>query len=506
MITASNRWQDEIRKPPDGSQPTASGFGTVATASATPHLKGAWVDIITAGDWSGFTGDGLEIEIDFNNATTSATIIRILADIGIDTGSGYTPIIDNLNASFAGQWTNGGNGIPYRFPIRIPNGAKVGCRIQSNVASQTVYVGITVSGNPTHPGLVRCGTFVRTFGADTANTKGVTVTAGAASEGAWTAIATTADDLWFWDVGWDCNDAAFGTGALVIDLGTGPAASEVKIVTQLGQFSKLTTEGVGKNSYGRVYEVPSGTAMSTREQTQGGETTESHILYAVGGNHELADAATATGTVTVSGSPAANGKTVEIFAIDADGIVERIGSTTTGGGTGAFSLGCPDTTRSYFARYEDGTDVGSSLLGTPGTDALNIDIGGGGGGGETVPPVQTVVSPSAGSAFGADYVSARDVPAVVDVIDASSAIAFVIVYVKFSDRAHRETVYAGTGSSAGFLTPYVSYSAITGDGSAGVGFRLSVRRDDGWPRPTGSDPISAEFTYKAVDALGNVLS
>jgi len=219
-------------------------------------------------------------------------------------------------------------------------------------------------------------------------------------------------------------------------------------------------------------------------------------------HHSIAFAV--AGAVTVGGSPVANGKTVKIFALNADGTGELVASPTTTGGTGAFTANVPDSTRTYWASYVDGTDLGRSADGTPGTSTFNVTIGSGGT--ETDPPVQTVISPSAGTNFAADYEAAKVVPGVVDVIDAASAIAFLAVFVKFSDRTAAELVYAGTGSSAGFVSPYISFSTITGNGSAGVGYRLSVRRDDNWPKPTKGDPIAATFFYKAVDAKGNVLS
>jgi hypothetical protein len=127
------------------------------------------------------------------------------------------------------------------------------------------------------------------------------------------------------------------------------------------------------------------------------------------------------------------------------------------------------------------------------------------GSSDVTPPAQTVISPAANSSFGADYASAKDVPAIVDVIDASSAIAFVTVHVKFSDRPAAELVYAGTGAPIGFVAPYAGYSTIVGTGLATVGFRLSIRRDGGWPKSADGAPILAAFTYHAVDAAGNVL-
>lgn len=92
------------------------------------------------------------------------------------------------------------------------------------------------------------------------------------------------------------------------------------------------------------------------------------------------------GVVTVGGSPVANGGAVKIYADD--GVdAELITSVTTGGGTGAFSATVLDSTRNYFAVYDNGTNRGWSGTGTPGTSTFNIAIPGGGGGGLVAPPI-----------------------------------------------------------------------------------------------------------------------
>jgi len=83
-----------------------------------------------------------------------------------------------------------------------------------------------------------------------------------------------------------------------------------------------------------------------------------------------------SGTVTINGAAAANGKTVKVWSVDASNRVEFVGSTTTGGGTGAFSLTtAPDSAKTYWASYVDGTDLGRSADGTAGTSTFDIGVG-----------------------------------------------------------------------------------------------------------------------------------
>lgn len=75
---------------------------------------------------------------------------------------------------------------------------------------------------------------------------------------------------------------------------------------------------------------------------------------------------TAAADVLINGVAPANGKTVEIYSVDANGVPELLATTTTTGGTGAFTAEVPHNTRpSYFASYNNDGNVGRSLLATP---------------------------------------------------------------------------------------------------------------------------------------------
>lgn len=139
-------------------------------------------------------------------------------------------------------------------------------------------------------------------------------------------------------------------------------------------------------------------------------------------------------------------------------------------------------------------------------------IDSGGESSETTPPVVTSVSPDTNDApgnpgaFNRDYTIAKDTPIVVTVVDASSAVAFVSISVKFSDRNYTEEIYAGQGG-AGWDALFVTGSAVTGSGAAGVGYTFSIRRNGGWPpgpNPDGT-PLTASLRVRGIDAKGNVI-
>lgn len=120
--------------------------------------------------------------------------------------------------------------------------------------------------------------------------------------------------------------------------------------------------------------------------------------------------------------------------------------------------------------------------------------GGGGGGGETDPPTDTGTAP-----VGSTYYDVAAEAFVIEVDDAS-ALAFVSIAVKFSDRQATELAYAGIGPSDpapghGFVAPYEN-STVAGS----MPTVFNVKRTGGWP-----PDVAASFTVRAVDEEGNVL-
>lgn len=107
---------------------------------------------------------------------------------------------------------------------------------------------------------------------------------------------------------------------------------------------------------------------------------------------------------------------------------------------------------------------------------------------------------SAGFSTAQDYGTAKGAPVVIPVSDSGTAIVMVVVTVRFAGAAHAELIYVGTGALLGYAQGYTASSAITGNGVAGVGLTLTIRRDEGWPRG------AAIFSVHAVDAAGNYLA
>lgn len=232
---------------------------------------------------------GIEIFVHGIAVTTAAT--DSLTTIGIDPagGTSFTDYIPNLLTSYASSLGNTlGCGISYYFPVWIKSGTSIGARGSINrgtVGTQRVIVRLHC--RPSHPKLLRVGTFVRSFGEDTAASCGTAVTAGTTSEGTFTqlgsAVAAADRELWFWQVACaPINLAAMGNAQVVCDLGIGDASS--KKVPIYDQIVAMDSVEANYATYRGAYaKGVSSDLIYTRAQCSFTTTAFSAIAYGVGG-------------------------------------------------------------------------------------------------------------------------------------------------------------------------------------------------------------------------------
>lgn len=200
-------------------------MGTVVTASATPHTKGSYTELIAS---TGF--EACWIEIGFGEVRNSGVDTATLVDIAIGAAASEQVIIPNLNACAA--TTNITLAIPsvrYHFPLLIPAGERISARSQALAVSDTVRVSVKLYGAPTEP--VWAGQQVIDYGTNLAASRGVSVAAGlSAAEGSWTEIvsATTQDHSYLIAGVGMAGDISHQESSNLIDLGIG-AATEVAI-------------------------------------------------------------------------------------------------------------------------------------------------------------------------------------------------------------------------------------------------------------------------------------
>lgn len=288
LWTPSPEFQLIISNLADGTQPDFNVEGTSITAGGSTNTKAASYTELLGG--AAVTHDVYAIEIYLSQFGVGNTSTGTLVDIGVDPANGgsYTALINNLMGSNAGvSATTENGGLHYYFPLFIAAGTQIGARCQSQTASLNGYVLINCYCKPKRPELVRCGSYVTTFGANTGTSLGTAVTPGTASEGGWADIAgaDTTVPHWFWQYGIGVNDQTMSNSLLFCDLAVGDASNK-HLVIKNNRVITSTSETVTKwptlpQGY---YDVQAGVRVYGRAQLGGTLDSSYHMTaYAVGG-------------------------------------------------------------------------------------------------------------------------------------------------------------------------------------------------------------------------------
>lgn len=143
---------------------TSGTLVITATASATLHTVGAWVELIAA-----TTADTDRLVVGCSTTAAANADTRTLVDIGVGAVGVETVIIGALPAGFVNNMsTITGNNNEYTIPVRIPKGTRIAARCQSLITVKTV--GITAA--TALVGGAGVGSVVDTYGADLAGSQG----------------------------------------------------------------------------------------------------------------------------------------------------------------------------------------------------------------------------------------------------------------------------------------------------------------------------------------------
>ena len=365
---------------------------------ATPHgLETA----DGAGQWTTSAADlpaGLSLATDYWVIKVSDTVIKVatseanaragtavdITDAGTGTHTFTCLKIADIDVSCASS-TIGNRGQTWACPLWIPRLTKImGSVSVGNATVGTAVVTLYLACKPTKEYALRACTFVRTFGAVPASSTGTSVTPGSATKGSYASLGTTAEDLRWWTVGVGQDSTTMANVNYYTDLALDVGGGAERIAVHNRDIRSASQEILTSRVQGRWRASTSGETVHARIQQSGGaaQTGVHCIAYGAGGRRVEAGSTshTVAGTVTIDGAAAANGETVEIFAVDTDDVAELVATTTVAGSAGAFTVDVPDGSRLYFASYDDGADAGRSLYGTPETDTFDITIGGSGGG------------------------------------------------------------------------------------------------------------------------------
>lgn len=231
-----------------------AGLGTQITAGGTNHTKNASITSLLAG--SAITEDCYWISIGFVAGATSTASARFLVDFFFDPAGGTnwegSPRIPNLAVNTP-DLVQGG--VWYEFPLYIKNGTSIGARCQAETASRTVRVIVAVSGRPSRPDLVECGSKVIDYGTTTASTSGTAVTPGASgSMGSYSAsLGTTSRDHWWWQTGILITDTSQTAVQYWFDMAVGDANRKQLVQRGILHHNVGTVEQAGRANFSGIY-------------------------------------------------------------------------------------------------------------------------------------------------------------------------------------------------------------------------------------------------------------
>ncbi len=237
-----------------------SGVSTgLNITTGSSHSKGAYSEFIasTANDCQ-----GLLIGAQKGEATE-----HYLLDIAIGTGGAEVDIISNIYYKSDGRELMNQTGL--WLPIHIDAGSRISGRAQSESSSHVLNIHMNmVDAKGTSVGYTTC----QTIGANTGTSRGTNVDSGgvANTKGAWSEISSSISGNWkkvAWSSGAGGDESASEDGDSLVDIGVGPAASEVVI---FGDYPAVTEDFFDKNvfeTYGAFpMKIDSGSRVAVRHQ------------------------------------------------------------------------------------------------------------------------------------------------------------------------------------------------------------------------------------------------
>lgn len=236
-----------------GNEFTHAGYNTgnvTLTASATPHTKGSWSQIIAS-----TSAQTTMIRFVLTSVNVSTADSATLLDIGVGASGSETVIVPNIAIG-------GASAIVIRIPVKIASGSRVAARIQGVRASQTA----TISNrdfqciNAGDAALIP--TTVDVLGTDTATSTG---TAMSGASGTWVQIVSSTSQPYIaFAIAPSTTDTdTVSQGDATYEIGVGAAGSEVRFGELIFSFGSTENFSATRAEfYGR--EVPTGSRLAIR--------------------------------------------------------------------------------------------------------------------------------------------------------------------------------------------------------------------------------------------------
>jgi hypothetical protein len=263
---------------------------TLLSKSVVPaqNAYGAYTQLIAGAN---VTDDCYEFDLLVGTVAIAASARDCIVTIGIDEagGAAYTPVWSDIVVGPAGTYFSAGayNAVGFRIPLKIKAGTSVAIKASVNSATLTAIVADCIlRGRPTRPDLVWAGSYVRTYGANTAASAGATVVPGTNAEGVWAQIGTIAadDKICFWEFGYGINDATMTGIEYNVDIGLGDANNkrviiESALVVASGNETLLKMPGQGRYAMGYPGDIVYARSQSSNNTI---DDFQSVAVYGVG--------------------------------------------------------------------------------------------------------------------------------------------------------------------------------------------------------------------------------
>jgi hypothetical protein len=261
---------------PTGEATTATSIFWNATpvASATPHTKGSWIQLVAA-----TTADiyGLLV-FSTTNTSSSAADSSSLLDVGVGASGSEVVAVADLAMGYRGA----GN-LPYRVPVFIPSGSRIALRLQGAQVSKTYQVGVIPYTRTFSP--VRPSSTVAALNAASTSSHGtaLTVPGGTNAKGAWTQlVAATTEPYTSLMLGLQGNaGTAFASTNCLVDLGLGASGAEVVAVPNICATASSAESLTPTDQGAWLVDVPAGTRIAARYQIASLATTLDAIVYGI---------------------------------------------------------------------------------------------------------------------------------------------------------------------------------------------------------------------------------
>jgi hypothetical protein len=255
-----------------GNEFTNAGYNTAnvtLTASATPHTKGAWSQVIASTSAQTTMLNFAVISVNVSTADTAT-----LLDIGVGAAGSETVIVPNIAVGGCSSMT-------FRIPVKIASGSRIAARVQGVRASQTATIGVRdfQCVNATDAALIP--TTVDVLGIDTATSTG---TAMSGASGTWVQIvSSTSNPYTAFVIAPSASDTDTASqGDAVYEIGVGAAGSEVRfgeLNFAFGATENFSVPATRLNTFGR--EVPTGSRLAIRHNISANPSKYDACIIAV---------------------------------------------------------------------------------------------------------------------------------------------------------------------------------------------------------------------------------